>query len=237
MQPINILLTLTSLNVILVTIERFSFTTGIVLQPYNYLRLHELLQMSTLMLFSILLPLFLLRELTHNFETLRTRKGMAYLVLFITGIYFYATGNGLHEVASFLFNHYCNTTHFTDALCGSLFVNDYFTGNILFFIGGYCMNLALLFFERIKPVVTFSRNDMIVLIANSLLYALAILAYAAFDRVVVGAAFSIVTTVTVIALFVTSKRKKTTTPFTLYCVISYTLATVGSIIVRLLMSV
>ncbi len=232
MQPINILFTLSSLNVLLVTVERFSFTTSVVLQPFSYLRLHELVQMTTLILFSVIIPLLLLKQLSHNFESLRTRNGQMYLLLFVIGVYFYATGNGLHEVASFLFNHYCDVKHFKDPLCGSLYFNNYYTGNILFFIGGYCMNLALALFERMKPVVHFNNKDLAILIINSLIYAFAIFAYAAFDRVLVGIAFAVLTMITIGFLLPSTRKDYRTLPFTLYCVLSYTAATVAALLVR-----
>jgi hypothetical protein len=41
----------------------------------NYLHLHELLQIKTLILFMLVIPAFVLRELTDNFSLLRSRKG------------------------------------------------------------------------------------------------------------------------------------------------------------------
>jgi len=61
MNRLNVLLTLSSLDVLLVTLERFSFTTQVVLQPYSFLRLHEVFQIATLILFTVLIPTFVLR--------------------------------------------------------------------------------------------------------------------------------------------------------------------------------
>ena len=110
MSRLNVLLTLASLNVLLVTIERFSFTTQVILQPYSFLRLHEALQIATLILFTVIIPVFVLREVTHGFDTLKTSTGMALLVCVVIGIYFYATGNGIHELASFQLNTFCTDT-------------------------------------------------------------------------------------------------------------------------------
>ena len=125
MKKLHILLTLSSLIVILVSIERFSPTTRILLQPDSYLHLHELLQMTTLILFTVVIPAFVLQELTGNFSLLRSRKGALLALLFVIGVYFYATGNGLHEVANFLFGYYCPTDHFESAICKSLFADSY----------------------------------------------------------------------------------------------------------------
>src|SRR5579859_1640300 len=104
MKRLNVLLTLSSFVVLLVTIERFSFTTNVVLQPYNFLRLHEVIQTTVIILATVLILFFLFKEVSQNFTLLQSKKGTVLGLLFITGIYFYATGNGMHELASYLFN-------------------------------------------------------------------------------------------------------------------------------------
>src|SRR3989338_5145983 len=151
MNRINILLTLTSINVLLVTIERFSFTTKILLQPYGFLRLHEIFQMTVLILITVIIPFLILKEVTNNFDLFKTKKGFWLAFTFLIGVYFYATGNGVHEVSSFNFNQFCDTKNFQGNLCGSMFFNDYYTGNILYFVGGILMYLSLLLFEQRNP--------------------------------------------------------------------------------------
>src|SRR5690348_17336571 len=99
MHRLNILFTLSSISVLLVTIERFSFTTKILLQPYNFLRLHEVIQMLFLILFTVVIPFFILYEVSESFHLFVKRSLVWIPLLFIGGIYFYATGNGLHEMA------------------------------------------------------------------------------------------------------------------------------------------
>src|SRR5262249_36629037 len=102
MKRLHILFSLTSLSVVLVTLERFSFTTRILLQPYSFLKLHEAIQMLVLILATVLIPFFLFKTVTNDFALLKTNKKNLFLgVLFITGIYFYASGNAFHELASF----------------------------------------------------------------------------------------------------------------------------------------
>jgi hypothetical protein len=111
MRRFHILFSLNSLVVVLVSIERFSFTTHILLSPYQFLRLHEAVQMTVLILATAILPFFLLKEVTGNFSLLtKGKKSMLFLgVLFIAGIYFYASGNAFHELASFMLNQYSDT--------------------------------------------------------------------------------------------------------------------------------
>ena len=233
MRKLHILLTLSSLNVILVSIERFSPTTQILLQPDNFLRLHEVVQMTTLILFTVIIPALVLQDLTDNFSLLRSRAGAALGLLFLIGVYFYATGNGLHEVASFLFNQYCPTDHFDSAICKSMFMDDYYTGNILYFIGAWAFTVPLLIFEQMKPRDPIANTDIGLIAVNSIFFALAIVAYAGFDRVVVGFVFSVIMLITALLLFIRARGNYRTLPYTLYTVLAYTLGLAGSLIVRL----
>src|SRR3989344_43000 len=234
MHALNRLFTLSSLSVLLVTIERFSFTTKILLQPYDFLRLHELVQMVVIILLTVIIPFLLLREITGNFETVRRKPGFWLLSLFIVGVYFYATGNGVHEVSSFNFNQYCETQNFDDSLCGGLFVNDYYTGNILYFMGGALMVSSLLLFERLRPNQTFSRKDRGILLANAVVYAFAIFAYAAFDRVLVGMVYSVILTLISLYLFWPLRKKYLQYPVITYTTLTYAIGTLAALVVRLL---
>ena len=232
MKRLNWLFTLSSLSVILVTIERFSFTGKILLQPYGFLRLHEVFQMTVLILFTTVIPFFLLRETSDNFELIKTKKGFLVGLLFITGVYFYATGNGVHEVASFAFNTYCNTVNISGEQCGSMFFNDYYFGNILYFIGAFLMNITFMIFERMKPNKNFTKKDFTPLLINSVIYSLAIFAYSAFDRVLVGLVYTLLMTAAIYPFIIWGKRKFSRMPVTAYLAITYTVGLAASLIFR-----
>jgi hypothetical protein len=229
---LNVLFSLASLNVALVTVERYSFTTRILLQPHSFLRLHELVQMSTLILFTVVLPFFLLREVSGNFEGLKTRGGFLLALGFLVGVYFYATGNGLHEVSSFNLNQFCDVRNVSGELCNSFFFNDYYSGNILYFVGGALIVLSLVVFERQHPQSVFTKRDMAVSLANAVVYALAIFAYAAFDRVLVGLVYAIAVTLMADALYLSVRRNSLRYPVTTYTAATYTLGTVLALAVR-----
>src|SRR5260221_14480002 len=118
--------------------------------------------MSFIILATVVLPFFLLKELSKNFDLLKSKKGTLLALMFMIGIYFYSTGNGVHEVASYLFNTFCNTKHITNIPCGSMFFNDYYFGNILYFIGGLLFTIPLILFERMNPDKIFTKNDFII---------------------------------------------------------------------------
>ncbi len=235
MKRLNLWLTLSSLSVILVTAERFSPTTKIILQPYSFLRLHEVVQMVFIILATVLIPFMVFRELTQNFSLLKSKLNLFLALLFIIGIYFYATGNGVHEIASYIFNTFCDIKNVRPGFCGSAFFNDYYFGNILYFIGAYLLVVPLILLERQNPDPKFKKKDWLVLIINALVFAFAIFAYAAFDRVLVGLTYSITTTITILFLLFTAKKKYRELPYTTYAAVTYTVGTFASIFVRFLL--
>lgn len=232
MSKINLLLTLLSLNAVLVIIERLSPTTKIILQPYNFLRVHEVFQMLVVIMLSIIISFFLLKHLSHNFEDLKSGRGTILGIIFVLGIYFTATGNGLHEVASFLFNTFCNTKNIENNVCGSMFFNDYYFGNIVYFIGLLLGNISLILLEKSHPEKKIDTKQTAITIINGLVYALALIAYAAFDPVLVGLWFVIISTVIVGYLFFQNKKLYFSYPFALYCFTAYALATGITLLIR-----
>lgn len=232
MNRLNFLFSLSSLNVILVTIERFSFTTKVLLQPYNFLRLHELFQMSFLILFTVIVPFLLLKEVTNNFESLKLNKGFILGLVFIIGVYFYATGNGVHEVSSFNFNNYCDVKNFTDEMCGSFFINDYYTGNIFYFIGAAMMVGSLMFLEKLIPSKEYRKKDLALTLINAVIYAFAIFAYAAFDRVSVGITYSVCVMLFAVFLFLKVRKNYLQYPVITYTAATYALGTIAALLIR-----
>lgn len=233
MNKLNRLFTYSSLSVLLVTIERFSFTTKVLLQPYSFLRLHELFQMTVIILLTVLIPFLILKEVSSNFSTLKTKAGLLLTLTFLIGVYYYSTGNGIHEISSFNFNNFCDTKNFSGDLCGGFFINNYYTGNIFYFIGGILMVLPLMIMEKLNPNKKFHKKDFPLLLINSLVYAFAIFAYAAFDRVLIGLIYSLVISIIALFLFYKIRKKYLEYPVTTYTALTYTIGTVAALIVRL----
>lgn len=232
MHKLNILFTLSSLSVLLVTVERFSFTTRVLLQPYNFLRLHEVIQMIFLILFTVIIPFLLLYVLSDNFK-MYTRKSFIWLpLLFLIGVYYYATGNGVHEMASFTLNQFCNTKDVIGTFCLGQFLNDYYTGNIFYFVGGICMSLALLYTEKLLPSTTYTKKDVSVTVINAVIYAFAIFAYAAFDPVLVGFIYSLIIMLIADVMLLFVRKKYLHYPFIFYTALTYTLGTVVALFIR-----
>jgi hypothetical protein len=232
MHKLNVLFTLASLSVLLVTFERFSITTKILLQPDNFLRLHEIIQLLFLVLFTVVIPFFILYEVSDSFQLFTKRKLVWLPLLFIGGVYFYATGNGLHEMASFTLNQYCNIKSVIGTFCKGQFLNDYYTGNIVYFFGGLFMTVALLLTEKINPGKTYQKKDVPVTVINALVYALAIFAYAAFDPVLIGLLYSVVILIIADVLWFGIRKKYLQYPFISYTGIAYTVGTIIALFFR-----
>jgi hypothetical protein len=230
MTRMNRLFTAASLAVVLVSVERFSFTTEVFLEPSRFLRLHELVQMTVIIPITALVLALMLHEASRRFRAL----ALGPFLLFVAGAYFYATGNGVHELGSFTLQTHCDFDDPTGDLCAGLFINDFYTGNTLFFAGALLMNLAILVQERRNPAEPMGRGALAVLAANALVFALAVLAYAAFDRVVVGLVFAVVMTLVGLGFLASVRGRYRQFPFTTYTALTYVVGTVASLVVRLL---
>lgn len=233
MTRINILVSLYSLTAFVVIIERLSPTTQILLQPYNFIRLHELIQTNVLLLITVILSFFVVAVVTNNFQTLKSRYNQLFFAVFIAGVYLYGAGEGWHEVASFMFNHYCNTHNPIGNLCHGLFINDYYTGNIIFFIGGVMMNVSVIALAAGQSVKKVTNKDMIILLTNAVVYAFTWFAYAAFDTVLVGLFFSALLMVISIYYSYKTQFQWKSYPYITYSTFAYTLSTIASLLVRL----
>jgi hypothetical protein len=229
MNRLNGAFTLTSGLVLLVTIERFSFTTTIVLQPDSFMRLHELIQGPILLTLFLVVSTFILKEITHQFKTLR----YPLLALFVVGAYLYGLGEGWHEVTSFTLNQHCDVQQISGDLCGGLFINDYYTGNILFFIGAIGMATALMILERLNPSSAWDDRNVVIGAANSFIYSFTFFAYAAFDPVLVGLYSTIALMLISLVLLAGVVRRWRQHPFITYSAFAYTLATAASLLVRM----
>jgi hypothetical protein len=229
MTRMNALFTAASLAVVLVSVERFSFTTGVFLGPSRFLRLHELVQMTVIIPVTLVVLALMLHEVSRRFAALT----LAPFLLFVLGAYSYATGNGVHELGSFTLQTHCDFAEPTGELCVGLYINDFYTGNAMFFAGALLMNVAILVLERRSPTAPYRPAALAVLAVNALVFALAVLAYAAFDRVLVGLVYSVVMAVVALGFLAAVRDRFRQFPFTTYTALTYTVGTVASLAVRL----
>lgn len=233
MNSINRIFTLYSLVVLVIIIERLlPYTRGIV-QPYDSVQVHQLVQTLLFIPATVVLFFFTMKIITYNFQALKEKSNMLLALLFVIGVYFYGAGEGWHEVANFTLHRYCNEHQLLTNLCGGLFINSYYTGNIIFFIGGVLINVSLLALAKKLPTKSFTRKELVILFCNSIVYALTWFAYAAFDTVSVGLFFSAVLMLISGFFFLKIRHKWKSYPFILYSVLAYTLASLATFIIRI----
>lgn len=234
MKRINVIVSLYTLTALVIIVERLSPTTEILLQPYNFIRLHEINQTVIFLPITVILSFFVLQSVTNNFQTLNRRLNLALGAAFVCGAYLYGAGEGWHEVASFTLNTYCDSLHPTGDLCQGLFVNDYYAGNLIFFVGGVMMNAVLLILATQRRMDRFDNADMAILLANSLVYALSWFAYAAFDVVLLGLFFAALLALISIVAFLRVRWNAREYPYITYSAVAYTLATLATVVYRTL---
>lgn len=232
MKRVTLILSLLSLNAVLTIIERLSFTTDIILQPYNFLRLHEIIQITIFLPVSVIGTFLILKYISNDFDTIKDTRGTVYVLLFVVGSYFYGLGEGLHEVASFFFNTYCDTKHIVTDACGSMFFNDYYTGNIYFFAGLLMSTVGILLLEQRGTYKKLSQRDLAIVLANSMIFAFTLIAYAALDRVLVGFIFLVIATLATGIIIVLRKKPIRKLPFTIYTFVAYAASMIITAIIR-----
>jgi hypothetical protein len=232
---LNRIFLVNSLLVVLVSVERFSATTDVILQPHSFLSLHQLVQTCVLILASTVTFFWTFFVVSGRLRGIAARKTLWLGITFVAGTYLYGAGEGLHEVSSYVLNSQCpDPDHAVGTLCGGLFVNDFYTGNILFFVGAFLMSASLLVAERLLPNDSFGRRDVPLLAVNAVVFAATVVAYAAFDTVLVGLIFSLVTLAFSLAMWLPKRREPLRFPVTLYTVIAYVLGSIVAVIIRLI---
>jgi len=232
MKRINIIVSLYTLTALVIRIERLLPITRVLLQPYDFIRLHEINQTVIFLPITVILSFFVLQSVTDNFRTLGRGLNTVLGVVFVCGAYLYGAGEGWHEVASFTLNTYCDTQNLTGNLCKGLFINDYYAGNLIFFVGGVMMNSVLLILATQQKMERFNNKDMVILLANSLVYAFTWFAYAAFDVVLLGLYFAALLAVISIVAWIKVQRNVREYSYITYSVVAYTLATLATVIYR-----
>lgn len=232
MKRINIIVSLYTLTALVIIIERLLPITRVLLQPYDFIRLHEINQTVIFLPITVILSFFVLQSVTDTFRTLNGKLNTVLAIVFVCGAYLYGAGEGWHEVASFTLNTYCENQNLPGNLCQGLFINDYYAGNLIFFVGGVMMNAVLLVLATQQKMDRFNNKDMAILFVNSLVYAFTWFAYAAFDVVLLGLYFAALLAVISIVTWVKVKRNIREYPYITYSVVAYTLATIATIIYR-----
>lgn len=218
------LLSVQSIVVILVSINRLSrLTEGYVL-PNQFLRWVDLINMLVLPLISTL-AFYLLKN--HLPYASPARDGLWHRVLgsmFIVGVYLLAASYGDHEVTNYLHVRFCPTDTTSD-LCRIIIYNDDEFSHLIFFTGFVVVNASILLLQMLFPHRgTLGLADLGLLVLNGLFIGLGIFANQAFEQI--GLDLYVVALLALLALALLWRGGRQ--PLPIYYAVAYCLGLAGT---------
>lgn len=174
LQRIHAFLTVQSVVVILVSMNRLSTLTAGYVAANEFLRWVDLLNMLVLPLVSLVAFYLVKKELEKRAEG----DGRLHLLLnltFIIGVYLLGASYGDHEVTNYLHTRFCPGGPVND-LCRIVIFNDDQFSHWVFFSGFVMVNVALLLLQLLLPYrAPLQRRDLAFLVANGSLIGLGVL--------------------------------------------------------------
>jgi hypothetical protein len=180
---IHALLTIQTVVILLLSINRLSSVTAGYVAANEFLRWVDFHNMLTLPLIS-LVTLYYLKETLA--DEARVRNGLTYQViglLFAVGLYLFGAGYGAHEVTNYLHIRFCDQET-TSALCRIIIFTDDEFSHWIWFAGFVLINLVLILTQVLFPYRGgWRRRDTWLLIGNGLFVALGIFANLAFEEI------------------------------------------------------
>ena len=183
LNRIHRLLTIQTIIIILLSVNRLSSLTLGYVAANEFLRWVDFNNMLLLPLVSLIAFYFLKETLAQDGLA---RLGGAYRavgLLFVIGIYLFGVGYGDHEVTNYLHTRFCAQETDSD-LCRIVIFNDDEFSHWVWFAGFVLINLVLLLTQAIFPYAGAMRgHDSGFMIANGLFVALGIFANLAFEQI------------------------------------------------------
>lgn len=230
MKRVHLILTGLSLTIIALSVNRLTNLTQGYLQPFEFLRWLDFNAMIPIPLASIILYYLLKREIVYDSPFVKKGLYAFLMLLFVSGIYFFAAGSGTHEVTNYLNSRFCDFGKTQNALCNIIGYNDDQFSHYVYYLGFVLINVALMLFEAKLPrKKAVSKINLIFVAVNSLFIALGIFANLAFEEALIDIfVFGGVMLLSLYLLFFKVK-KVGQLPVTYYFAVSYTLGVVATI--------
>ncbi|GAB4581520.1 MAG: hypothetical protein Fur0022_42680 [Anaerolineales bacterium] len=183
----HLLLSVQSVVVILLSINRLSsWTTGYV-APNEFLRWVDLNNMLILPLISTVAFYLLIKHMEtptfhSNFQLSTFNRPVLLLnLLFIIGIYLLAASYGDHEITNYLHHRFCIPDD-GSALCRIIIFNDDEFSHWVFFAGFVLINVGVMLYQIVFPYpAKIGRGDAALLIGNGVFIGLGVFANLAFE--------------------------------------------------------
>lgn len=183
MSRIHGLLTIQTLLILLLSINRLSSLTAGYVAPNEFLRWVDFHNLLTLPLLGLVTFYYLKETLADDPVQ---RSGRAYQLiglLFVIGIYLYGAGYGAHEVTNYLHSRFCLESTPSD-LCRIIIFNDDEFSHWVWFAGFVFINLTILLTQAIFQYRgAWRRRDLLLLMGNGLFVAVGIFANLAFEEI------------------------------------------------------
>lgn len=179
----HILLTVQTLVIILLSINRLSTLTLGYVAPNQFLRWVDLNNMLILPLISLTAFYLLKQHLAYSSPAYQGLWHRTLGVIFILGVYLTGTSYGDHEITNYLHGRFCATDPTTD-LCRIVIFNDDEFSHWLFFTGFVLTNAVLMVLQVLFPWRTsLARGDVGLLVINGLFIGLGVFANLAFEQI------------------------------------------------------
>jgi hypothetical protein len=228
MRRIHTLLSVQSIVVILVSINRLGrWTLGYVL-PNQFLRWVDFNNMLVLSLLSVVATYLLKKTIEYDSPQREGKAHIAWNLVFIIGLYLLAASYGDHEVTNYLHARFCETDATSD-LCRIVIFNDDEFSHWIFFTGFVMVNAVILFMQNIFPYrEKISNADFILLGLNAIFLGAGILANLGFEEI--GLDLYVVALLALISADLCWRRGRQ--PMFIYYTIAYWLGLIASFIAQ-----
>jgi hypothetical protein len=183
LRSIHGLLTVQSVVIILLSINRLSSLTVGYVAANEFLRWVDLNNMLILPLISLVAFYGVKKVLEYDGPQREGIWHRTLSVLFVVGVYLTGAGYGDHEVTNYLHTRFCIPDD-GSALCRIIIFNDDEFSHWLFFAGFVLTNVALMLLQTLFPQGgDLARRDLVALVANGLLIGLGVFANLAFEEI------------------------------------------------------
>ena len=180
---IHLLLTMQTVIILLLTINRLSPLTLGYVAANEFLRWVDLNNLLTLPLISLVTLYYLKETLAADQPVRHGAADRVVGLLFVIGIYLFGAGYGAHEVTNYLHIRFCAQDTTSD-LCRIVIFHDDEFSHWVWFAGFVLINLALLLTQALFCYEgAWRRHDTLLLTGNGLFVALGIFANLAFEEI------------------------------------------------------
>jgi hypothetical protein len=228
LSRLHILLSIQTLVVILLSINRLSTLTLGYVASNEFLRWVDFHNMLTLPLVSLVASYLLKKLLEDKNPAQGTLSFQALGLTFAIGVYLLGAGYGDHEVTNYMHLRFCSDDQSSD-LCRIVIFNDDEFSHWVWFLGFVLMNVALLLLQGLRPATERAAGrDIVLLVANGFFIGLGIFANLAFEEI--GLDLYVVAVLAILALVLLWRRGRQ--PLTIYYAVAYCLGLVGTAVYK-----